>query len=175
VECGDPVTLADLSFETFFAQHFDSVRRSLSVALGDAERGEEFAQEAFTRALSRWRVVSGHERPATWVYVVAVRAAGRRLSDDRRPSAFAFEVDRADVAGPVATAVSIRDALKSLAPRQRLAVVLRYLVDLPLADVAEVMGCSVGTVKSTLHTALGHLRVEFDERDEGEDGDAVYV
>ena len=167
--------MGELNFETFFAQHFDSVRRSLAVALGDAGLAEEFAQEAFMRALRRWRVVSNHERPSTWVYVVAVRAAGRRLSDDRRPSAWAPAVDGQDELGSVTTVVAIRDALKSLAPRQRLAVVLRYLVDLPLADVAEVMGCSVGTVKSTLHTALGHLRVELDEWDDGEARDAVYA
>ena len=160
--------MGELTFEQFFAQHFDAVRRSLAVSLGDAALAEEFAQEAFTRALRRWRVVADHDRPATWVYVVAVRAAGRRFSDDRRPSPWTPSVEAPDVVGSVTTTLSLRDALRSLAPRQRLAVVLRYLADLPLADVAEVMGCSVGTVKSTLHTALGHLRVELEESgDEG--------
>ncbi len=74
-----------------------------------------------------------------------------------------------DPAGGVATAVSVRDAITTLPPRQREAVVLRYLADLPLADVAEAMGCAVGTVKATLHQALGALRVELEE-DEDADG-----
>jgi RNA polymerase sigma factor (sigma-70 family) len=59
--------------------------------------------------------------------------------------------------------VSVRDAITTLPARQREAVVLRYLADLPLADVAAAMGCAVGTVKATLHNALRSLRVELEE------------
>jgi len=45
-------------------------------------------------------------------------------------------------------------------------VVLRYLADLSTAQVAEAMGCAEGTVKSTLHAALVHLRVEMKEDDQ---------
>ena len=45
---------------------------------------------------------------------------------------------------------------------------LRYLADLPLAEVAEAMGCAVGTVKATLHQALGSLRVELKEDDDAD-------
>jgi RNA polymerase sigma factor (sigma-70 family) len=65
--------------------------------------------------------------------------------------------------------VSVRDAITALPARQREAVVLRYLADLPIADVAEAMGCAVGTVKATLHQALRALRVELEE-DEDADG-----
>jgi RNA polymerase sigma-70 factor (ECF subfamily) len=44
-------------------------------------------------------------------------------------------------------------------------VVLRYYADLPLADVAEVMGVAVGTVKSTLHTALASLRIDLEDEE----------
>ena len=60
----------------------------------------------------------------------------------------------------------MREAITTLPPRQREAVVLRYLADLPLADVAEAMGCALGTVKATLHQALGSLRVELEEDDD---------
>ena len=49
--------------------------------------------------------------------------------------------------------------------RQRTAVVLRYYADLPLADVAEVMGVAVGTVKSTLHAALASLRIDLEDEE----------
>ena len=73
-----------------------------------------------------------------------------------------------DPSGGVATAVSVRDAITTLPARQREAVVLRYLADLPLADVAEAMGCAVGTVKATLHQALRSLRVELEEDDDAD-------
>ena len=57
-------------------------------------------------------------------------------------------------------------ALAQLTDRQRAVVVLRYVADLPLAEIAEVMGCAVGTVKATLHQALAHLRVELEADDE---------
>ena len=60
----------------------------------------------------------------------------------------------------------MRDAIATLPPRQREAVVLRYLADLPLADVADAMGCALGTVKATLHQALKALRIEFEETDD---------
>ena len=48
--------------------------------------------------------------------------------------------------------------LAQLTPRQRQAIVLRYHADLSLGEVAEALGCRVGTVKATLHQALGRLR-----------------
>ena len=61
------------------------------------------------------------------------------------------------------TGETLRDAIKKLPTRQRLAVTLRYYADLPLAEVAAAMGCAVGTAKSTLHAALTHLRVDLDD------------
>lgn len=65
-----------------------------------------------------------------------------------------------DLATEVSNRVVANEALTELAPRQRLAVVLRYHADLSLPEIAEAMGCSLGTVKSTLHAALGRLRVQ---------------
>lgn len=164
--------MTELTFEAFFDRHYEPVVRSLAVALGDPREAEDLAQEAFTRALRKWRQVATYERPATWVYVVAVRAGGRRFSN---PGLSASRTDVAPDPGPgVATSLWLLDALDVLAPRQRLAVVLRFLADLPVAEVAEVMGCAVGTVKSTLHTALRHLRVELIDSVAEGDFDDVY-
>jgi len=154
------------SFDEFFDEHYDAVRRSLAVAYRDPLLAEELAQDSFTRAFTNWRRVSRMERPAGWVYVVALRGGRRQRGR------------RAGVAPPAAVAVAAdpigsmleRDALEPLLARlperQRIAVVLRYLADLPLADVAAAMGCKVGTAKSTLHTALARLRVEVSGMDE---------
>jgi RNA polymerase sigma factor (sigma-70 family) len=53
-----------------------------------------------------------------------------------------------------------------LPARQRAVVVLRFLADLSTADVADALRCAEGTVKSTLHSALAHLRVEMDEQED---------
>ena len=130
------------------------------MALGDARRAEEAAQEAFTRAYVRWRRVSQMERPAGWVYVTAVRFATRR----REPrSVRAGRRSDDDVAELVVNRESLGNAVDELPERQRLAVVLRYGLDLSLDDVAAAMGCALGTVKSTLHSALARLHITLDD------------
>ena len=65
----------------------------------------------------------------------------------------------------VESSTDLTKALGELAPRQRVTLMLRYFDDLSEAQVAEVMGCSVGTVKSTTSRALARLRVIVDPPD----------
>jgi len=81
----------------------------------------------------------------------------------RRPEVLLCGLDRADAApGDELAAVDLRDvlvrALLTLPPRQRAVLVLRYFDDLPEAEVAEALGCSLGTVKSQASRALARLR-----------------
>jgi RNA polymerase sigma-70 factor (ECF subfamily) len=149
-------------FEAFLLAYYEPVRRGVALALGNVERAEDVTQEAFARAFRRWRSVSVMDQPVGWVYVVAMNQARHDLRREQRPPARAG-VEATDTAGAVATAVTLETALKTLAPRQRAVVVLRYLADLSTAQVAEAMGCAEGTVKSTLHTALAHLRLQMEE------------
>jgi RNA polymerase sigma-70 factor (ECF subfamily) len=150
-------------FQGFLLAHYEPVRRAIALALGDLQRAEDVTQEAFARAYRRWASVSVMERPVAWVYVVAMNQARRDLRREHRPAETVPTEPTGDVAGTVAIGVTLDTALKALAPRQRAAVVLRYLADLSTAQVADAMGCAEGTVKSTLHTALSHLRIELEE------------
>jgi RNA polymerase sigma-70 factor (ECF subfamily) len=156
--------MAGSGFDEFFGNHFDAVARALTLATGSREVAADATQEAFTKAYARWRRVRHMERPDGWVYVVAMNIARRRLARERRPVT-PEPVPATDPVGGVATMLSVREAIATLPERQREAVVLRYLADLPLADVADAMSCAVGTVKATLHQALRALRVEFEEND----------
>ena len=99
--------------------------------------------------------------------VVAIRAERRALA--RVPHT--QELDDAtaepvlDQSGAVVTRVDLGHALDRLTARQRAAVVLRYLADLPVADIARALGCADGTVKATLHQSLAKLRVDLEEAD----------
>jgi RNA polymerase sigma factor (sigma-70 family) len=146
-----------LEFDDFFRAEYDSVRRALVVALADPVLAEEAAQEAFAGALERWSRVGAMDRPAGWVYVAAARSARRRRRTLTADVAPAPAVDHADAVVDSAHVAALLDALP---PRQRLAVVLRYLADLPVDQVADAMGCAVGTAKSTIHAALARLRVD---------------
>jgi RNA polymerase sigma-70 factor (sigma-E family) len=154
-------------FDQFFRDEYGNVLRTVGLALGDEVRAEEVTQEAFVGALRRWSRVGRMDNPAGWVVVVAVNADRRRWARERsepseRPDP-ALPAD--DHAGSVATAVDLREALGRLTARQRAAVVLRYLMDLPVVDIAEALGCAEGTAKATVHQALARLRVDFDGSD----------
>lgn len=154
-------------FDEFFAANYPSVVRSLTLATGDQGRAEDLAQDAFAKACRRWRRVSVMARPATWVYVVAVNADRRRFRRDARSLDASPVVDTvADGSGSVVARLVVRDALDRLAPRQRMAVVLRFLVGLQLNEIADAMGCAEGTVKSTISAALARLRVDLEELEE---------
>ena len=148
------------AFAAFFDEHYEAVCRGLTVAFGDARLAEEAVQEAFTRAYVRWPRVSKMQRPAGWVYVTAVRYARRR----RRTRPVELETAVVDDVADLAVRRAVLEAaLGVLTERQRLAVVLRYGLDLSLDQVASAMGCALGTAKSTLHTAVARLQVILDE------------
>lgn len=153
------------SFEAFLTANYASVQRALSLATGGGQRAQDMTQEAFAQAFRHWYRVSRMDRPVAWVYVVGVNAGRRSLRRELKHEADprVAVVDHSDSVVAVAT---IRTALTRLSPRQRLAVVLRYLADLSTTEVAAAMGCAEGTVKSTLHAALSALRVELSEEDE---------
>ena len=154
----------DGSFEAFFAETYASVFRGLAVAFRDPLLAEEAAREAFTRAYTRWERVRSMDRPAGWTYVVAVRVARRHRRDllgDTAGLAFAH-----DAANEVVDRVTMQAAIQELPTRQRVALVLRHYADLPLDEIARAMGCAVGSVKSTLHTAYTGLHVELEDDDE---------
>lgn len=155
-------------FEDFFREHFPLIRRSLTLIIRDAAVAEESAEEAFARAFVRWRRVRNMERPAAWVMTVALnvsRSAAARSARDRARAA-RMDVAPNDAIGGALCAIDLQRALDALSHRQRIAVVLRYFADLPVREIAEVMKCAEGTVKSTLHASLGKLRIEFTSAEE---------
>lgn len=158
--------MVDIEFEAFFTDRYDEVRRALTVAFGDARLAEECAQEAFVRAFVRWKRIRQMESPAGWVYVVATNVARRRRPWPVEPHATPI----GDFTDAVVDRASIARGIQQLPDRQRIAIVLRYLVDLPVADIATAMGCAQGTVKSTLHAALARLRVDLTDTEEDRDG-----
>jgi len=156
-----------VTFEEFFRDRYVEVVRSMRLMVGDHARAEELAQEAFSRACRHWRRVRNLDRPVAWVYVVATNEARREWRRDQRAAATPVAAQPLDdTTGPLATALDVRAALGRLTDRQRAAVVLRYVADLPVAEIAEVMGCAPGTVKATLHQALAHMRVELESDDD---------
>jgi len=127
---------------------------------GDRAESEDLAQEALARAYLRWRKVAAYDE--AWVARVTTNLAIGRWRKHGRvvvsgPGEQAFGAPGAAGADPLDRIELVR-VLRSLPRRQREAVALRYLADLPEAEVAEVLGCSVGAVKQHTHRGLAALR-----------------
>jgi DNA-directed RNA polymerase specialized sigma24 family protein len=106
------------------------------------------------------------ERPDGWVFIVASRGARRALARADRLNGSVGHATAGAVAAPgpgeeTGQGLTEGGLLDGLTPRERLAVLLRFHEDLTLADVAQAMGCRVGTVKATLHSALNKLRAQL--------------
>jgi RNA polymerase sigma factor (sigma-70 family) len=101
-------------------------------------------QEAFFQASRRWSTVSQMDRRVAWVYVVALNRSRRAWRREQVPDLTTMSPEIAGMELDVSSALSLRAALDRLPPRQRAAIVLRYLVDLPIADVAAALGCAEG-------------------------------
>lgn len=127
---------------------------------GDQHAGEDLLQNALVKAAGRWQRI---DEPEAYVRRILYRqqVSRWRLKWRRREVSVA-EPPEAGAADGVAAAelrVVMREALSRLTARQRTVLVLRYFDDLPEGDVARLLGCSVGTVRSTTHRSLARLRV----------------
>ena len=152
--------MADVAgdYDDFFRVHYPRVVRVVHGVTGDRARAEEVTQEAFVRLYLRWARVSAYDRPDAWVRRVAVRLAVRVARRDRLRTTLerrAAEPTR----GTDTPADTTRDlATVGLLPRnQRLAIVLHYVDDLSIPDVAAVMGCAEATVRVHLHRGRRRL------------------
>ena len=153
-----------MSFEEFVQACSPRLfRTALLLAGQDRAAAEDLLQLALERAYRHWARVCRSGDPERYVQRILANASNDRWRQAaRRPE----RPLRLDEAGPLAQdqsdAVAERDflmrALAALPPRQRTVLVLRYFNDLSEAEIADALGCSVGTVKSQASRGLARLR-----------------
>jgi RNA polymerase sigma-70 factor, ECF subfamily len=137
----------DPGFEQMYRAEYGSVFRAVYLLCGDRTMAEDATQEAFARALERWRRLEGRTWAMGWVVTTALNVARRGLRRNRVPVV-------ADKSAPDPDELlDLRRAVRALPPRQQEAVVLHYLQDLTVHDVARAMGAAPGTVKAHLFKA----------------------
>ncbi len=163
-------------FAEFYAASYGRVVALVAAIVGERQQAEDIAQEAFARALTRWPRIASYELPEAWVRRVALRLtidARRRM---RRAASMSVRLaaaqrgsgdprDPHDPHDPLAaTALSV--ALLRLPLPLRHVLVLYYLADLPVEDIARDCGISVGTVRNRLAAARDRLERELKESDQ---------
>ncbi|GGM51201.1 RNA polymerase sigma24 factor [Micromonospora sonchi] len=144
----------------FVASRAPVLIRVAYLLTGDRSSAEDLFQSALAKTIPRWRSIR-HSDPEGYLRAVMYREQvswWRRL---RRRRDVSIGTDASVVADPSAGTdlrLALQAALWQLPPAQRAVVVLRYYEDLPEAEVAELLGCSVGTVRSRTHRAVTRLR-----------------
>lgn len=146
-------------FAEFASGRSGALIRLAYVLTGDQHVAEDLLQTALTRAAARWGRI--HTAPEAYVRQIMYReqVSWWRRRARRRETTMADLPDRleAPATSPEAR-LDLQQALRALPAGKRAVLVLRYLEDLPEAQVADLLGCSVGTVRSQTHKAITQLR-----------------
>lgn len=146
--------------ERLYRDEFTAMARLAHLLTGSNDAGDDIAQEAFLRLEAQLASV---DNPAAYLRVIVVnlsrnwqRSRSRRAARERRT------VDRETIPMPTR---DVHDELLVLVDglpfRQRAVLVARYWLDLPESEIAELVGCRPGTVKSLNSRALAALRKEL--------------
>jgi RNA polymerase sigma-70 factor, ECF subfamily len=147
-------------FEAVFHNYYRRLVRSLTVACGNEDLAADVVQQAFVQLWASWPRISRYESPATWVARVAISRLRDHERSVRRLAAALLRLERNRDPGRLGPSdhLDITAALARLPLRQRLAVVLYYLDDRSISQVASLMGVSEGTVNRHLFRAREALR-----------------
>ncbi len=150
----------DPAYTDFVLARQAQLRRAAYLMCGDATTAEDLLQEALVALAARWESV---DHPDAFVRRVIYRQRVSLWRRTRREVVSGALPERSvtDGAEERARDQEVHDALRTLPPRQRAALVLRYFEDMTEKQTAEVMGVRVGTVKSLSHQAVARMREEL--------------
>lgn len=160
-------------------EHYDRLFRAARFMCGDLGAAEDLVQETFAAAATAIHRFKGKSSPYTWLYGImlnkfrrwlrnksrkpmSLQATGR--DEDGRPTEQLLPDDAPlpdETARKREAAALVRAAIAQLSADHRTAVELRFVEDMPYEEIAEVLGCPVGTAKSRVHYALRKIGAQL--------------
>ncbi|WP_440065224.1 SigE family RNA polymerase sigma factor [Streptosporangium sp. OZ121] len=151
----------DDGFDAYVATRYERLRHTAHLLTGNRATAEDLVQTALAKAWVAWRRIEGDPDPYVHRIIVNTHASWwRRKWRDEVPAEHLPErADPRDFTAEVGSRQMLREAIGGLSGRQRAVIVLHYFEELTLAQCADVLGCSLGTVKTQLGRALKRLRV----------------
>jgi RNA polymerase sigma-70 factor (ECF subfamily) len=142
---------ADEGFEDFYGAAFGRLVGQLFLVTGDLHEAEDVVQEAFARAAARWSTIRTYDLPEAWIRRVALNLAASAARRRRRWLALRARLAQPPELPPASDEVlELLQALGRLPMSQRQPLVLHYLLQLPVEEVARELGISTGSVKARL-------------------------
>jgi len=164
-QSGDKGAMADL-----LRRHQDLIFRFCNSRINDQSAVIEATQETAVRMIDHIGRFEGRGQLTTWILGIANNVCREQYRLKNKWHQHNEEVLPAEIVSDnqpdplvkTETIEQLNRAINQLPERQREAIILRYLESLPLAEVAQVMNVSTGTVKATLSHALRKLKIAFD-------------
>lgn len=153
-------------FNRFVADNAGNLLRSAYLITSDLHEAEDLVQETLMKVAHRWHKVGRMEHPVAYARRILVNLAidGSPKRTRKRDELVTNEAGvtpdlwrNRDTTDVIDTRQELVQALATLPPRQRAVLVLRYFLDLPEAEVAAALDCSLGTVKSSASRGLARL------------------
>ncbi|MFI5937671.1 SigE family RNA polymerase sigma factor [Actinoplanes sp. NPDC051494] len=151
---------AERAFRRFFDQHHADLSRLAYLVTGDAGIADDLAADAFTEVWKHWARVEAADSPLAYARGIVSNLARQWIKKQTRERHGMLRLGllRRDRSEPDTPAVlDVRAALARLPVRRRECVVLRYAFDVPEREVAEILGISVGAVKSQTSRGAAQL------------------
>ncbi|MFC7382593.1 SigE family RNA polymerase sigma factor [Sphaerisporangium rhizosphaerae] len=152
----------DDGFDDYVAARYERLRHAAYLLTGNRATAEDLVQTALAKAWVAWRRIDGD--PDRYVHRIIVNTHAswwRRKWRGEVPAEHLPDLpDQRDLATEVGRRHVLRQAIGDLPRQQRAVIVLHYFEDLTLVQCADVLGCSVGSVKAQLSRALRRLRVD---------------
>jgi len=153
-----------MEFDEFFASYRHRLFAALCLTTGDRHEAEEITQDAFVRILERWPAVSQMEDPGGYLFVTGMNLFRRRLRRSKLAAVVPMQRSTADSAFET---IDDRDvlvrALRSLPPRQRAAIVMTTILDIPSKEAAKVLRITDATVRTLAARARSQMRLTMGE------------
>jgi RNA polymerase sigma-70 factor (sigma-E family) len=158
-----------MTFEEFAAARLPALLNFAAVLAGDRALAEDLAQDVLIRAYSRWDRIGGLDHPESYVRKMILNEflSWRRRSWRLVPASDAGQAPASatpDHADASAERAGLLAELAKLPRRQRAVLVLRYYEDRRDAEIAELLGCTAGTVRGYASRALAALRIELNPK-----------
>ncbi len=168
----------DDAFDVLVAKYRDPVVRYLFRMVHEPALAEELAQEVFLRVYRARKSYKARARFTTWLYSIATNVGLNALRDGRMRRLETSMDEQAETGGPALALpdraanaeqtmleterrAHIRQAIEALPEKQRLAVLMHKYQEMDYGEIAEVLGCSEGALKSLLFRAYETLRVKL--------------
>jgi RNA polymerase sigma-70 factor, ECF subfamily len=159
-------------FGEFYAANYGKVVALVTAVILDRHEADDITQETFARALARWPRLSGYELPEAWVRRVAMRLAIDSHRRVRRlirnlpmlPATITSAVQPPEPGDALAFS-ALGQALARIPLREREVIVLHYVADMAVDQIARERGIGLSTVKARLATGRRHLERELAQRE----------